>query len=40
VYLVTTGIGLIGAASNGAIDAHRALAFRGRLLDEALEALS
>lgn len=40
VYLVTTGIGLIGAASRGAADARRALAFRGRLLDDAVGALS
>lgn len=40
VYLVTTGIGLIQAASRGASDARSALAFRGRLLDEALEVLT
>jgi hypothetical protein len=40
VYLVETGIGLIEAASHGAIDARQALAFRGRLLDEAIGVLS
>ncbi len=40
VYLVETGIGLIDAASLGATDARQALAFRGRLLDEAMEVLT
>jgi hypothetical protein len=40
VYLVETGIGLIKAASQGAVDARHALAFRARLLDEAMGVLT